>query len=60
MLYPYSHTHTHTHTHIAYVSESGNQIDDAGAQVLADAIKELKGLKDLYLHSEYVIGCVSV
>ena len=37
--------------------EPDNKIGDPGARSLAEAIKGLKGLEVLYLHSEYVLGC---
>ena len=40
------------------VCEPGNKIGDAGAAALAPALKGLTSLTKLWLHSEWVIGCV--
>ena len=38
------------------VADPDNRIADAGAQALADGLKEIKGLEKLYLYGECVIG----
>ena len=41
---------------MCWVLPAGNQIGDAGARALADGLKGLEGLKELYLGSKCVIG----
>ena len=42
------------------MSQSGNKISAAGAEALADALKELKGLKELNVRSKSVLRVLAI
>ena len=53
-----THTAPHLpHSPFAHVAEPVNKIGDGGARALANGIKHLTGIKNLYLGGECVIGC---